>query len=179
MRIHPPSILLVACSPSILERCRMAASVMGVHAMATQVSDARRHALLRRPFAVVAQVHQAPADLHALRALARDMGATLMEVDADVCEREIEAMLAGALDVALRRGKRIGAGRYSIIGKGQVEVMPVPRAPTPGATSETPPPPSGTRARDGGEVRRRGDERGGAPITSPGFRVRPRESSAR
>lgn len=131
----------------------MAAAVTGVHVLTADVAGAATLGSERRPFAVIAPNGLPRKEWVELSALARDIGATLIEVDPDVCERELEAMIAGAIDTYLRRGARAGAGRYSIIGKGPVEVVTLRRDPPPPVRAPaTIPPASGPRPREAEEI---------------------------
>jgi hypothetical protein len=147
-RIHPPSVLVAGCEQAILERCRVAGAVTGVQVLTSEVGGANALATERRAFAVIVPNGLPRKEWVELSALVRNIGATLIEVDPDVCEREIEAMIAGAIDTYLRRGTREGAGRYSIIGKGPVEVVTLRRDPAPARAPATIPPVSGLRARE-------------------------------
>jgi hypothetical protein len=123
VRLFPPSILVVACAPSIVERCLVAATVSGLDVHASGYDGAAALAAERRPIAIVAPDDLLSFEAIELEGLARAVGATLVELDADVCQGEIAAMLAGAVNAYLKRGARGGAGRYAIIGKGPIEVV--------------------------------------------------------
>jgi len=128
-RLFPPSILVVSCAPAIVERCRVAATAVSLDLLAASLDEAAAIAALRKPIALLTPDDLLSFEASETRELARDVGATWLELDSDVCEGEIAAMLAGAIDAYLRRGARSGAGRYAIIGKGPVEVVALRRAP--------------------------------------------------
>jgi hypothetical protein len=130
----------------------VAAAVTGVHVLTADVGGATALATERRSFAVIVPNGLPRKEWASLSTLVRDIGATLIEVDPDVCERELEAMIAGAIDTYLRRGTREDAGRYSIIGKGPVEVVTLRREPAPTRAPATIPPASGPRPREVDEI---------------------------
>ena len=126
----------------------MAGAATGVQVLTSEIGGATALATERRSFAVIVPNGLPRKDWVEVSALVRDIGATLIEVDPDVCERELEAMIAGAIDTYLRRGTREGAGRYSIIGNGPIDVVTLRSDPPPVRAPATIPPASGPRPRD-------------------------------
>lgn len=114
--LRVPSILAVGCARELLARCRAAAASTGLAMNDCDVDVAATLVAEHRPVAIVL-----PNEIYArhpreLDALARDVKATMVRVDANVTKHEIEAMIAGAIQTALlRREGRTSAGRYSII----------------------------------------------------------------
>ncbi len=70
----------------------------------------------RHPIAIVVPNDVFDMASQELSALARDVRSELLTVDPEVSVRELEAMIAGAIDGSLsQRERRGGAGRYSIV----------------------------------------------------------------
>jgi hypothetical protein len=164
MRLFPPSILVIACAPVIVERCRITSHETGLSVHVSDLQGAYGLATERRPVALVLPDDLLDFEEREFADLAKDVGATMIQVDAHVCEREIGAMLAGAIDTYIRRrDTRQGAGRYCLIGKGIVDVVSVPgirKAEAP----KTCPPPSGLRTRETPRVGRVRAETEEAPL---------------
>jgi hypothetical protein len=163
MRLFPPSILVVACAPMIVERCRIASHESGLFVLVSDLQGAGAIAAERRPVALLFPDDLLDFEAREIADLAKDVGSTLIQVDAHVCEREIGAMLAGAIDTYIRRrGAAQGAGRYSLIGKGIVDIVRVPGLRK--AEAKTTPPPSGLRTRETPRVGRIVVENAEAPL---------------
>jgi hypothetical protein len=159
--LHVPSILVVmdAVWPELFARCLVAATRSGVLVHRCELPAAATFAAERRPVAIVLSNAVHALDPEEFNALARDVHATLLKVDEEVTERELEAMFTGALRERERREdrddvSRDDGGRYALIRRTAVET-PMPRS--------TQAPPS---VRSSGPPSSRGVPPGAAPRAS-------------
>lgn len=127
-RLHVPTLLAVDCDAELLERCRRAAASTGIVVADAPAATASTIAAARQPLAIVMPVEVHRRDPAELDALARDVRAALLTVDAEVSVRELEAMIASVIKTCLsERERRASAGRYSIIRGGATDVTGVTR----------------------------------------------------
>ncbi|MCC6551547.1 MAG: hypothetical protein IT372_00820, partial [Polyangiaceae bacterium] len=124
--IHVPCVLVVmdAVWPELFARCLVAATRSGVLVHRCELQAAATFAAEKRPVAIVLSNAVYSLDPVEIDALARDVHATLLKVDEEVTERELEAMFSGALR---ERERREDGGRYAIIRQTQSET-PMPRS---------------------------------------------------
>jgi hypothetical protein len=153
--VHVPSVLVVqdAAWPELFARCLVAATRAGVLLHRCELLAAATFAAERRPIAIVLSNAVHAMDPGEFDALARDVQATLLKVDEEVSERELEAMFVGALR---ERERRDEGGRYAVIRPTSVETplgrssqmppsstrAPLSRSQLPPPTSRSLPPPS-------------------------------------
>jgi hypothetical protein len=139
--MHVPSILVVldAAWPVLFARCLSAAVRSGVLVHRCEVAAAATFAAERRPVAIVLSNAVYALDPDEFDALARDVRATLLKVDEEVSERELEAMFAAALRERDRR--QDDGGRYAIIRQMPAEeALPRPSQPPPSVRPSQAPP---------------------------------------
>jgi len=142
--MHVPSILVVldAAWPELFARCLGAAVRSGMLVHRCEVAAAATWAAERRPVLIVLSEAVFALDPEEFEALARDVRASLLKVDEDITERELEAMFSAALRDR-DRDRRDDGRSYALIRQIPAE-EPLPRAsqpPAPRAT-QAPPPPS-------------------------------------
>ncbi|WP_437497238.1 hypothetical protein [Sorangium sp. So ce1099] len=158
--------------PALFSLCLTVAPGCGVLLHRCDAATAATIAAERRPLAIIMSNSVYAMDPAEFDALARDVRSTLVRLDEEVSERELEAMLNGALrdtrEMSAQRdaGRRDeGSGRYTLIGaqrsetvgaKGAAGVDPraaqkqgasvdprlAPRRGDPSSTQSTMPPPS-------------------------------------
>jgi hypothetical protein len=122
-RLIVPTLLAIDCNAELLERCRRAAACTGIVVADATAATASTVATARQPLAIVMPVEVHGRDPDELDALARDVRAALLTVDAEVTVRELEAMIASVITTRFsERERRASAGRYSIIHGGAVDV---------------------------------------------------------
>lgn len=127
--LHVPSILVVLdpAWPELFSLCLAVAPGCGVLLHRCDVSTAATIAAERRPLAIIMSNGVYAKDPTEFDALARDVRAKLLRLDEEVSERELEAMLSGALRDprdgrdAGRRDE--GSGRYTMIGAQRSEAL--------------------------------------------------------
>jgi hypothetical protein len=127
--LHVPSILVVLdpAWPELFSLCLAVAPGCGVLLHRCDASTAATIAAERRPLAIIMSNGVHAKDPTEFDALARDVRAKLLRLDEEVSERELEAMLSGALrDTRDARdpGRRDeGSGRYTVIGAQRSEAV--------------------------------------------------------
>jgi hypothetical protein len=135
--VHLPTVLAVGCSNALLARCWDAIAPLGVMVRDCDVRGLPTLVATRQPLAIVMPRALYVTDPEEFEALARDVRASLIQVDERADDRELEATLSLAVRATMRRRDgRPGSGRYSIL---PGDPLDGPRS----ARSE--PPTSGTR----------------------------------
>ncbi|MGK4004067.1 hypothetical protein WMF31_15645 [Sorangium sp. So ce1036] len=113
--------------PELFSLCLAVAPGCGVLLHRCDASTAATIAAERRPLAIIMSNGVHAKDPTEFDALARDVRAKLLRLDEEVSERELEAMLSGALrDTRDARdpGRRDeGSGRYTVIGAQRSEAI--------------------------------------------------------
>ncbi|XXX71952.1 hypothetical protein WMF30_30330 [Sorangium sp. So ce134] len=134
--------------PALFSLCLAVAPGCGVLLHRCDAATAATIAAERRPLAIILSNSVYAMDPAEFDALARDVHSTLLRLDEEVSERELEAMLSGALREtremnaqreAARRDE--GSGRYTVIGSQRSETIGAggadPRAASrPGASAD-------------------------------------------
>src|SRR5690349_5566044 len=97
--LHVPSILVVLdpAWPALFSLCLTVAPGCGVLLHRCDAATAATIAAERRPLAILLSNSVYARDPADFEALARDVRSTLLRLDEEVSERELEAMLNGAL----------------------------------------------------------------------------------
>lgn len=130
--LHVPSILVVLdpAWPALFSLCLAVAPGCGVLLHRCDAATAATIAAERRPLAILLSNSVYARDPADFEALARDVHSTLLRLDEEVSERELEAMLNGALretrEMNAQRdtGRRDeGGGRYTMIGAQRSETF--------------------------------------------------------
>ncbi|WP_157906857.1 MULTISPECIES: hypothetical protein [Sorangium] len=130
--LHVPSILVVLdpAWPALFSLCLAVAPGCGVLLHRCDAATAATIAAERRPLAILLSNSIYARDPADFEALARDVRSTLLRLDEEVSERELEAMLNGALretrEMNAQRdaGRRDEAGgRYTMIGAQRSETF--------------------------------------------------------
>ncbi|WP_437594865.1 hypothetical protein [Sorangium sp. So ce1000] len=130
--LHVPSILVVLdpAWPALFSLCLTVAPGCGVLLHRCDAATAATIAAERRPLAILLSNSVYARDPADFEALARDVRSTLLRLDEEVSERELEAMLNGALretrEMNAQRdtGRRDeGGGRYTMIGAQRSETI--------------------------------------------------------
>ncbi|WP_437283462.1 hypothetical protein WME90_23665 [Sorangium sp. So ce375] len=130
--LHVPSILVVLdpAWPALFSLCLTVAPGCGVLLHRCDAATAATIAAERRPLAILLSNGVYARDPADFEALARDVRATLLRLDDEVSERELEVMLNGALREARvmnaqrETGRRDeGSGRYTMIGAHRSETV--------------------------------------------------------
>ncbi|WP_437963328.1 hypothetical protein WMF04_26780 [Sorangium sp. So ce260] len=130
--LHVPSILVVLdpAWPALFSLCLTVAPGCGVLLHRCDAATAATIAAERRPLAIILSNSVYAMDPAEFDALARDVRSTLLRLDEEVSERELEAMLSGALretrEMNAQRdaGRRDeGSGRYTLIGTQRSETV--------------------------------------------------------
>ncbi|WP_104982718.1 hypothetical protein [Sorangium cellulosum] len=127
--LHVPSILVVLdpAWPALFSLCLAVAPGCGVLLHRCEIATVATIAAERRPLAIIMSNGVYAKDPVEFEALARDVRSTLLRLDEEVSERELEAMLSGALREtsasrdASRRDE--GSGRYTLIGAQRSEAV--------------------------------------------------------
>lgn len=115
-QLYIPNLLIVGGSQSLLLRCFHASKTMGLAIKACTPAEAAVITTRRHPIAIVVPNDVFASSAYDLVALARDVRSALLPVDPEVSVRELEAMIAAAVDGGFsQRERRGGAGRYSIV----------------------------------------------------------------
>ncbi|KYF73374.1 hypothetical protein [Sorangium cellulosum] len=124
--------------PALFSLCLTVAPGCGVLLHRCDAATAATIAAERRPLAIILSNGVYATDPAEFEALARDVRSTLVRLDEEVCERELEAMLNGALrdtrEMSAQRererererdaGRRDeGSGRYTLIGAQRSETV--------------------------------------------------------
>ncbi|WP_433926095.1 hypothetical protein AB3662_24525 [Sorangium cellulosum] len=123
--------------PALFSLCLTVAPGCGVLLHRCDAATAATIAAERRPLAIILSNGVYATDPAEFEALARDVRSTLVRLDEEVCERELEAMLKGALrdtrEMSAQRerdagrrdeGRRDeGSGRYTLIGAQRSETV--------------------------------------------------------
>ncbi|WP_438021741.1 hypothetical protein [Sorangium sp. So ce233] len=120
--------------PALFSLCLTVAPGCGVLLHRCDAATAATIAAERRPLAIILSNGVYATDPAEFEALARDVRSTLVRLDEEVCERELEAMLKGALrdtrELGAQRerdrdaGRRDeGSGRYTLIGAQRSETV--------------------------------------------------------
>ncbi|WP_437595339.1 hypothetical protein [Sorangium sp. So ce590] len=134
--------------PALFSLCLAVAPGCGVLLHRCDAATAATIAAERRPLAIILSNSVYAKEPAEFDALARDVRSTLLRLDEEVSERELEAMLSGALretrEMNAQRdaGRRDeGSGRYTLIGTQLSEAVgakgAAPRAaPRPGASAD-------------------------------------------
>jgi len=136
--VHLPTVLVVGCSSALLARCWDAVAPLGVMIRDCEARELATLVATRQPLAIVVQSALYALDPGELEALARDVRATLVKVDEQAGDRELEATLSLAVRATMRRRDgRTSSGRYSLLPSDPGEGV--------GAERSDPPPTSGTR----------------------------------
>lgn len=137
-QLYIPTLLVVGACEALRVRCYHAAKATGLAIKACEMSEAAVAIPRRHPIAIVVPIPAAGEPAEDLSALARDVRAALLPVDPEVSVRELEAMIAAAIDGGLaQRERRGGAGRYSIV-DGIEEEAPFSRRSVPPPSSAPP-----------------------------------------
>lgn len=114
-QLYIPTLLVVGGCDALVARCRLAAKSTGLAIKACLLKEVAITVPYRQPLAMVVPNDAFDSAAYELEALARDVRSVLLRVDPEVSVRELEAMIAGAVDGCLsQRERRGGAGRYSI-----------------------------------------------------------------
>jgi hypothetical protein len=130
--LHVPSILVVLdpAWPALFSLCLAVAPGCGVLLHRCDAATAATIAAERRPLAILLSNSIYARDPADFEALARDVHSTLLRLDEEVSERELEAMLNGALretretNAQRDAGRRDeGGGRYTMIGAQRSETF--------------------------------------------------------
>jgi hypothetical protein len=137
-QLYIPSLLIVGGSQSLLLRCLHASKTMGLAIKACSPAEATAIVARRHPIAIIV-----PNDVFAaerdLAPLARDVRSALLTVDPEVSVRELEAMIAAAVDGGFsQRERRGGMGRYSIVDGAIEEEAPFSRRTLPPTSTRSP-----------------------------------------
>lgn len=115
-QLYIPTLLVVGGPESLALRCHRAARTAGLAIRRCALEEAAVAVPRRHPIAIVVPNDVFDMASQELSALARDVRSELLPVDPEVSVRELEAMIAGAVDGSLsQRERRGGAGRYSIV----------------------------------------------------------------
>ncbi|WP_437573094.1 hypothetical protein [Sorangium sp. So ce887] len=133
--------------PALFSLCLTVAPGCGVLLHRCDAATAATIAAERRPLAIILSNSVYAMEPAEFDALARDVRSTLLRLDEEVSERELEAMLSGALRETretreMNAGRRDeGSGRYTLIGAQLSEAVGAkgadPRAaPRPGASAD-------------------------------------------
>ncbi|XXT14478.1 hypothetical protein WME94_29945 [Sorangium sp. So ce429] len=146
--------------PALFSLCLTVAPGCGVLLHRCDAATAATIAAERRPLAIIMSNSVYAMDPAEFDALARDVRSTLVRLDEEVSERELEAMLNGALrdtrEMSAQRDaarRDEGSGRYTLIGTQRSEIVGAkgaagadprlaPRRGDPSSTQSTMPPPS-------------------------------------
>lgn len=123
--VNIPTVIAAGCSNALLARCWDAIAPLGVMVRDCDPDALPTLAASRQPLVIVVPSALYASDPDELDALARDVRATLIEVDEVMGGRDLEATLSLAVRAAMRRREEGGApssrpspsrsGRYSIL----------------------------------------------------------------
>jgi len=115
-QLYVPTLLVIGACEALVARCRHAAQSTGLAIKACSPREAAETVPLRHPLAMVVPNDVFDRAPHDLEALARDVRSVLLRVDPEVSVRELEAMMAAAIDgCSSQRERRVAAGRYSMV----------------------------------------------------------------
>lgn len=115
-QLYIPTLLVIGACDALVARCRHAAQSTGLAIKACSPREAAETVPLRHPLAMVVPNDVFDRAPHDLEALARDVRSVLLRVDPQVSVRELEAMMAAAIDgCSSQRERRVSAGRYSMV----------------------------------------------------------------
>src|ERR1700733_14853993 len=93
-----PSLLLVGCSPLLVERCRVAAERAGLSVRLTSRADVVDEAERRAPLALVVPDSLYAPESFVFDALAVDVKSTIIAVDdGDFPQEDLDALLSTAI----------------------------------------------------------------------------------
>ncbi|APR87859.1 hypothetical protein A7982_13208 [Minicystis rosea] len=131
-QVDIPTVIAAGCSDVLLARCWNALAGLAVMVRDCDLAALPTLAAARKPLAiVVARTNDASATAE-LTALARDVGATLIEVDHPLGAHDLESTLSLLVRAALlRREGRTASGRYSILPGDPIPSCPPFPAPAP------------------------------------------------
>jgi len=129
--VNIPTVIAAGCSDALLARCWDALAGLGVMVRDCDLAALPTLAAARQPLAIVVPRAIYAADAEELDALARDVRATLIEVDDPSGAADLEATLSLAVRASMRRREgRSSSGRYSILpGDPIPSAAPAPSAP--------------------------------------------------
>jgi hypothetical protein len=154
LRAQIPTALVIGGGQDLLRRCQAASMDAGIVVKACPVSMAAALAEERRPLVIVVTESAYALDPDGFDAIARSVLGTLLRVDREVTERELEVMLSAAVRESRKhRMWHQAPGRYSVVPAEEGVAAPraerwgLPAVPadTPGRERE-PSPPSSHRA---------------------------------
>jgi hypothetical protein len=129
--VNIPTVIAAGCSDALLARCWDAIAPLGVMVRDCEPAALPTLAAARQPLVIVVPSALYASDPDELDALARDVRATLIEVDEVMGGRDLEATLSLAVRAAMRRREERApssrpsparSGRYSILPGDPIEV---------------------------------------------------------
>lgn len=109
-----PTVLTIGCSPALQNRVAHALLVTGAILKHADLAQAPNLVAERRPLAIVIPEEVYEFDPEEFDALARDVSASLLRVEADITEEMLELLLGAAIDASLARRAKQGAVIVSV-----------------------------------------------------------------
>lgn len=116
-----PVVLAIHCSTELHRRCVEACTRSALSVRECDLLAMAQQSAQRRPIAIIVPSYLHEFDPTEFEALAKDVAATLLIVDEEISQADLDELIADA-GTPRRKGPRADRGRYSVVGGCSTEV---------------------------------------------------------